>query len=442
MTKIVNYEDKDANPNEGYIYKDVRPFLNMGGSDEKVKASSGDSTADYLDGKVDDFTIEVASNKLKVKDRIELNIMLLAFKMAVQDGLVKFNMVDGFMDEFEDESGVDTANCTNQSYDSTNDLYQPTSTSVGNLLIHFNGADGATAYTAETGQTVTFVGTAQLDTADKKLGSASLLLDGNSDKITIPDSDDWDFGSGDFTIECFIKTPAFDAQGAFMVKFSNPNGWAIRITSSTIYLYHDYNNSVSVSHSMTTNIWYHFAIVRHGSYIKFFVDGVQQGTSQSANATYNGDTLVLAIGGDNGGGGFSSYWNGWIDEVRITKGTAVYTSNFTPPSSEFVGTTNNMTLLSNAVTAEAEPANARLVLYEEDVDSITVNTDIKAYISIDGGSNYDQVTLADEGDYDSGKRILTGIKDVSARTGTSVKWKVETLNNKDLKLHAVGGTWD
>jgi hypothetical protein len=70
------------------------------------------------------------------------------------------------------------------------------------LLVHFDGTDGARTHTAETGQTVTFAsGTAQLDTAQKKFGTASLFLDGDSDYVMVPDSDDFDLGASNFITE-------------------------------------------------------------------------------------------------------------------------------------------------------------------------------------------------------------------------------------------------
>ena len=104
--------------------------------------------------------------------------------------------------------------------------------------------------------------------------------------------------------------------------------------------------------------------------------------------------------------------------------------------------TLNMTLISQSETAEAQPDTARIVLFEEDVDSITLQTDLKAYVSRDGGTTYTQVTLSDEGDYGSGKRILTGTVDISGQpSGTSMKYRIETLNTKKLKLHGVGELW-
>ncbi|GAF90728.1 unnamed protein product, partial [marine sediment metagenome] len=65
-----------------------------------------------------------------------------------------------------------------------------------------------------------------------------------------------------------------------------------------------------------------------------------------------------------------------------------------------------------------------------------------AYASRDSGANWVQATLADEGDYGSGKRILEGEADVSGQAADkTMKWKVTTHNAKDLKLHGIGESW-
>src|SRR3990167_9908671 len=78
-------------------------------------------------------------------------------------------------------------------------------------LLHFDGADAATTFTDENGRTWTGAADAQLDTAQKKFGTASLLLDGTGDYIDTPDHADFAFGSGNFTIEMFIKKNVDDA---------------------------------------------------------------------------------------------------------------------------------------------------------------------------------------------------------------------------------------
>lgn len=560
---------------------------------------------------VDDFTIINNAGVLKVADRIEQNIMLLAFLRAVDQSKTIYNLIDGIIDEYEDESGIDTGASTNESYDSGNDLYTNAKTSnkevdymeyasnalaqaayvssdpdieggidsYTKLMLHANGEDGAQTYTAETGQTVTFVGTAQLDTAVKKFGSACLLLDGDSDYLTIPDSSDWDLGTDDFTIDFWVyfnTLPASGAQVGLVSHFDGSTGWATYLynVSGTLTLYlYSFDDAVNINKATTfsTATWYHIAIVRSGNSWYWFKDGTQIGTTGSSSGSLQSATTPLKIGyrGDSG------YLDGSIDEFRLSKGIARWTSNFSVPTEEYtenivgnlqcyseatiknqgsyslkaiakitdsindtltrsldsgdhidlsgyntikvdiyasrtgtnlqlqihdsggttssfnlavnsantwetktidisgisdankndidsviikvtnadaentfyldniyaVGMTNNMTLIANAVTAEAEPTQARIVLFEEDVDAVTLNTDIKAWVSIDNGSNYDQITLADEGDWETGKRILSGIVDVSARTGTSIKYKVTTHNGKELKLHGTACSW-
>jgi hypothetical protein len=133
--------------------------------------------------------------------------------------------------------------------------------------------------------------------------------------------------------------------------------------------------------------------------------------------------------------------NGWMDEIRVSKGIARWTTNFTPSTSPY-GSAENFVLISNSVTADTTPSSARIVLFEEDVDAITLNTDLKAYVSRDGGTTYTQVTLENEGYYAVSKNILAGLADISGQpSGTSMKYKIETLNNKTLKLHGAGVNW-
>lgn len=87
-------------------------------------------------------------------------------------------------------------------------------------LLHFNGIDTSTTFRDESGKTWTGGGTAQLDTAQKKLGTASLLLDGNSDYISTPDHADFDVGSGDFTIDFWVRFNAIPGQQETIAFFS------------------------------------------------------------------------------------------------------------------------------------------------------------------------------------------------------------------------------
>ena len=107
---------------------------------------------------------------------------------------------------------------------------------------------------------------------------------------------------------------------------------------------------------------------------------------------------------------------------------------------------NDMTLVSNAVTAESAPTTGDLVMtYTNGAGTATINTDLKAYVSRDNGTTYTQATLADQGDT-GGHTILTanGLDISSQPSGTSMRWKIETLNqsaSKDTRIQAVSLGW-
>ena len=323
------------------------------------------------------------------------------------------------------------------------------------LLCHFNGSNGATSTGDSSGgdetnndHICTFVGTAQLDTAQSKFGNCSLLLDGNSDYVSIADSDDFNFGDGDFTIDFWAY---MNANSNRVISQGNPwstnNSWAIYcngtgklgilIKDNSTGLVSEFNSSAGWS----TGSWVHIAIVRNGTDWRGYVNGVSK-INTTSSLTFPNTSAPVFIGRED-----IWYFNGWIDEFRVSKGIARWTSNFTPPT--FAYSTSpigyNMELLSDSFTAENQPDSGRLVVLEEDIDTITINTDLKAWGSRDGGSTWIQGTLTDEGDYDSSKRILTADFDFTASgvdTGTSMKYKLTSHNTKDLKIHGSGLSWD
>jgi len=341
---------------------------------------------------------------------------------------------------------------SNISYDSVNDLYSPTSqfpnseATVGTntvLLINFNGSDAQTSYTAETGQTVTFVGNAQLDTSDKKFGTASLELDGATDYISIPDSADWSFGTGDFTIDFWVNfIDNTGNQGVILQTVDANNQWYLFKHASGDKLNFFYKvGGVTVADYIATNAmtftvgeWTHVAFVRDGSGAKLFIDGVEVALTETTafgNLTDIGSApLWVGRPADANDGLWAR-----VDDFRITKGEALWTSNFDGVL--------NMTLVSKDFVAEAQPDTARIILFEEDIDALTLNTDLFAYVSRDGGTTFTQATLVDEGNYDTTSRILSASVDISGQpSGTDMQYKITTANNKDLNIHGSSLTWD
>lgn len=203
------------------------------------------------------------------------------------------------------------------------------------LCSHFDGADAATAFTDPIAGAYTFVGTAQLDTAQYKFGTASLLLDGNSDYVTLPDSDSWNFGTGDFTIDFQVRFNSTVGTQVLIEKWlpAGQESFLFFFSSNTINIYFNGSSYHSESWTPSTGTWYHMAIVRSGNTLKTYIDG----TTLSAGKDCTGldivsTTAILEIGAQ----GPSNYFNGWIDELRISKGIARWTADFTPPTAAYL----------------------------------------------------------------------------------------------------------
>lgn len=212
-----------------------------------------------------------------------------------------------------------------------------------------DGADASTTFTDETGKTWTGVGTAQLDTAEKKLGTASLLLDGNSDAIYAADTVDHEPAAGDFTVDYWIRFADTSGTQSHWARRTDTNGDGSGAQQDFFGVYHQSNTLEFASYASniakgiyrcawtpSTNTWYHIAFVRNGTNFYIFIDGVSQAlttvTAISTNDltfTYANQTAdKLNIGRYGMYNGF--YTNGWIDEFRFIKGSARWTRNFKP----------------------------------------------------------------------------------------------------------------
>ncbi|ARO24735.1 concanavalin A-like lectin/glucanase family/phage tail domain-containing protein [Rhizobium sp. TAL182] len=212
------------------------------------------------------------------------------------------------------------------------------------LLCGFNGADGATSSTDESNaaHSLTFVGNAQLDTAQFKFGSASLLLDGTGDRVESPDSLDWQLGSTNsspWTIECWVRWNVLDSSNRGIMGQAGSAGWTLTGTASGGQISMAGSNFTTVTTTgtaMTTGVWYHVAVDHDATgKIRVYIDGVMRGSATPANSAIVNDGTALALGAQTAGGIVDM--NGWLDEVRITKGVARYASDsgFTPPTAAF-----------------------------------------------------------------------------------------------------------
>ena len=219
------------------------------------------------------------------------------------------------------------------------------------FLSHLDGSDAATSATDVSAfeRTMTFVGNAQLDTAQKKFGTASLLLDGSGDRVTMPDSESLEIGGGDFTMDGWMRFASTSASSALFTKYlTTGNQRSFQFlwhTSSGLTLDMSANGtssltSVTNAWSPSTNTWYHVAVERTGGKIYMYVDGTMLG-SGTANTTniFNG-TALLSLGATIIP---SSQLNGYIDEPRIIIGVGMYGgSNFSVETSAYADPTTGL----------------------------------------------------------------------------------------------------
>ena len=183
------------------------------------------------------------------------------------------------------------------------------------------------------GKTIVAHGNAQLNTSVKKYGTASLSLDGTGDYATVASTVDFAFGTGAWTIECWIYRSVSGAQHQILDfrTIATQNAPRLYITSANILGYYVNGAARITGGTVSSGTWHHVAISKNGTSTKLFLDGVQTGSTYTDTTNYIQSPLTIGAQYDGSGA-----FNGYIDEIRVSKGVARYTTTFTPLSTEFV----------------------------------------------------------------------------------------------------------
>jgi hypothetical protein len=170
----------------------------------------------------------------------------------------------------------------------------------------------------------------------------SMYFDGTGDYLTSVSSPAFAFGTGDFTIEFWTYPRANSRQD--WIYFTGNVGLVIAYfsTGSSFAVFSNPPNSqIITGSSMPLNQWYHVALTRQSSNTRLFVNGVQQGSTYTTSQNY-GVNNTLNIGRDPNG---ATLVTGYLSDIRVLVGTALYTTTFTPPTSPLQVITNTAFLL-------------------------------------------------------------------------------------------------
>ena len=215
--------------------------------------------------------------------------------------------------------------------------YDPYYNDYTSLLIPFDGPNNSTVFGdySLNRNIITANGDVTISTAQSKFGGSSGYFDGTGDYLSIPDSNLFVFGTNDFTIECWIKTSTANKVILDRYAAGIPTNWQIYITSSGYLQWYTNTAKKTGSIVVTDGNWHHIAVVKSNNILNFYIDGVVDGTGLSDTTNYSTLVTYLGIGAQINSRNASYDFNGYIDSVRITKGIARYTGNFTVPTQAF-----------------------------------------------------------------------------------------------------------
>ena len=209
----------------------------------------------------------------------------------------------------------------------------PTAITNTSLLLNFTNAgifDNTGKNVLET------VGNAQIDTTTKKYGTGSMEFDGTGDRLVFPSTPDLQLGTGNFTIEGWVYRADTNIRGVFQLsgtagglQANATTNLALGSDTGAVWRIYANNSGYNSAATWSINTWYHFALVRNSGTTTLYINGTSV-ISQADTVNYTGQNLCV--------GGFydTTYlMNGYIDDLRITKGIARYTANFVPPIARF-----------------------------------------------------------------------------------------------------------
>jgi hypothetical protein len=191
------------------------------------------------------------------------------------------------------------------------------------------------------------VGSIKTQSNTAKYGTGAMYFDGSTgylQNLSAINKQLFAFGSGNFTVELWVYPLSQGGHGSgnndCLIDFRNNISGGAGVCG-VLYIYNNgtsvnwfVNGAIAISgSSISNNTWNHIAVSRSGTSTKLFINGTQAGSTFSDSTVYVASPITIGQFYDGSGGG---YFNGYIDDLRITNGVARYTANFTPPASAFL----------------------------------------------------------------------------------------------------------
>jgi hypothetical protein len=280
----------------------------------------------------------------------------------------------------------------------TGDAYYPQVAA----LLHFDGTNGSTTITdnSKNNLTVTATNGAVISTAQSKFGGSSVFFDGTNDYVSIPNNTEFNFASGTFTVEFWVYFSSVTGERFLVSTYQNStNGWFVDLYLGKIVVgFTGDGLDITGTTTISTNTWYHIAVSGTPGSYKLFVNGIQEGSTYTG-ATALSSTSALYLGVLVVSGTGYVYFNGYIDELRITNGYARYTGNFTPSTTAFSNTGGDVgkALVVNSTATGVSIGTAGY--FSSQLAKAWVNFNGTGTVAIRDSYNVSSITDSGTGDY-------------------------------------------
>jgi hypothetical protein len=318
-------------------------------------------------------------------------------------------------------------------YYGTNGFYLPFSDNSSVTALGFDQSGDTTARV-----NATVFGDTKILTAQSKFGGSSAFFDGTGDYLSLPSNSDYTFGTGDFTVETWIS-PTNLTSTTFQTFVGGGSAGALLfsiVTNTGRITVNAYGSGFVFDQVFTfsSGQWYHLVATRQGTNLRVFVNGTQLGSTVTNSTNFSQPSNI--IGGITGG---TQFFTGYIDDLRIYKGVAKYTANFTPPTAALplgksdplwqycvlampMDGANNSTLFPAYAANSWTPLNLSVTAGAGNDSMIDSPTDYE-----DGGNGRGNYCTLDPLDIRGGTSSTLSNGNLDITTATASQWRIGTM---------------